>query len=603
MKLILTKNKLVYEDLIPSEFPIIHNIGLIADRLLHYTYNDILQYEFLKLLFTAIEHNIGRCECFDVINPPEVCIPECKAIPKLDNVIAYIEEHKEETLKVIYDRFSQFIKLVQLACDNSCNTYIESDWKNLVIPKLPCKCPKDVLKDILPFDTIEKLREYILNITEYLDYFVETNPEIEELLYFSQIKYLNTQDITLWPKEIVVSGFYTVADGGQGTYYLDEQDVTSTNNDGLIYINKGFRYKRFISGDEVHMGWFGAGIGDNDLKIIENLLQYNSIHFDNKIYNLELEDTITIPINSSFQWHGNNSVINIYFNTDLTHVFILDLLQDIYSIKFTGITFNIFGNAENLFGVRDKFSIDLFIFDCKTNINIGKETIKYILSDDTECNSYLEFMTLPLLPDTTSEDENSLCSLKYVNALSNTSDVVISSGYQQINSNKYFTNETKTDSVSTLALIKDDISEEKITTLTTEIINRVKTYFNSLTISITYPVNSYYIQFADFGNWTEDGDYDETAQGNVKEVFNEWQTPEKMYPGTEWKRIALTDEYYLASYNHKLSKLNSSGTVNIKLRYDINNSEKGIKRNTFESEHPIVYKPRSRKCIIWKRVK
>lgn len=65
---------------------------------------------------------------------------------------------------------------------------------------------------------------------------------------------------------VVVDGYYTIGDGGGGTFVYDPNDTTTADNSGTIIVDaKGRRYYRLTESAEYNVRWFGAyGNGNND---------------------------------------------------------------------------------------------------------------------------------------------------------------------------------------------------------------------------------------------------------------------------------------------------------------------------------------------------
>ena len=613
MKLLVTKNQLTYNDVTPTDFPLKYNVGLLSARNLHNAYNRLLQYYTIKLLFDAVNASIGQCHCFDGENSPETCITNCTAKPTQEQVDQYLEDNKENTRSMIRIHFEQVLKLIQLGCDNSCNTYQDVDFTTLVFPKLECLCPDNALDYLFPEITIEDLQEHILTITEYLDYFELTEHDIENMQYFSVIKYINEQDNTQYPDELIFSGYYEDGDNGRGVYYIDRDDVLTANDNGIVYCIKGIRYKRPVT-DKVYSAWFGLDQEYNETEVnllnrslltsseaFQKLVAYQVVYFNSPEINITLQEIVILTISDSLLWSGY-SVINITLENTLTTIFRLKLLNDIYCLRIEGLIFNIIGTATNLFQLANTFKPEITIFEATSNITTGIDTISYTTQSQTEYNGYLEFLTLPIVPDITdTTDTNQIINYKYLNSVVRDDKIVDINSSFVITGQTTFTQEVLTNVDSKVALTLSKVNSE-LPQLITDYIQEAKDYVQGLSVSLQYPIGSYYIQLACLGYFNNDGTYNENHEGTINEIFHDAQIPANLFPGTTWERVAVEDNTYLAAYSETETTLNSVGIGQTIFDYKVDNSqaESGIMA-TNNIAATTEFQPRSRKCIIWKR--
>ncbi len=73
----------------------------------------------------------------------------------------------------------------------------------------------------------------------------------------ASISALRALTVTTNP-QLYLQGYVADGDGGQGNFYYDPTDTTSSDNGGTIIVDAaGHRWKRDVSGP-IHVKWFGA---------------------------------------------------------------------------------------------------------------------------------------------------------------------------------------------------------------------------------------------------------------------------------------------------------------------------------------------------------
>src|SRR5262245_6183034 len=117
------------------------------------------------------------------------------------------------------------------------------------------------------------------------------------------------------PNTIVETlGYYDLGDGGQATYYIDENDYTTPSDGGSVFvIGDGRRAKLKVSG-AINVRWFGAkgdGVTDDTLSIQAalNYVQSRGGGIVDIPIGTYIVSEILVPDNTIVQGHGTSSVL------------------------------------------------------------------------------------------------------------------------------------------------------------------------------------------------------------------------------------------------------------------------------------------------------
>lgn len=424
MKLRIKKHQLTLEDFTQETFTN-KTYDTIEARILHNTYNKFLQYYFIKLIYDAVEFSRTICDCQSRLIPPktilEQCDDQCEQIPNEEKFIKFIEDNLVPYRNYVYEKFDEWIEWQRHQCDNECGVFIDIDFKDLKYPVMNCLHLDSVISNFLEFNDTEALQEHILQITEYLDFLLETdtpNADIETLKWFEYIKQFNELKISQWPTLINLTGFRNNYDGAEGEFYLLEDKQLADY--GIINNFKGLCYKRVYTGD-VKAIWFGVQYFEDHTDIFRYLLRNDSVDLGNLTYNIEMTETQQRPINNSINWYGQNATLNITF-TGANSVLEFILLNDIYEIKISGLSIRV--NTEQdipFINMNEDFKVDIFLFDSTLQSTLGVETNDYITLGQESIKSDIFWSVLPLIPTLKDIDnELALVNFGYINVLKQT---------------------------------------------------------------------------------------------------------------------------------------------------------------------------------------
>ena len=134
------------------------------------------------------------------------------------------------------------------------------------------------------------------------------------------------------PTVVYIRGYYSDGDGGEGLFYYDASDTTSTDNGGTIIVDvDGKRWKRQFTG-AVSVKWFGAkGDGTtDDTAAIQNAIDYSITSIDNNravffpVGTYKITGQINIPFATGWKIFGEGaSSSKIVQYTDNTPIFVL----------------------------------------------------------------------------------------------------------------------------------------------------------------------------------------------------------------------------------------------------------------------------------------
>lgn len=424
MKIRITKHKFTLEDFTQETFNSI-DYSTIEARLLHNQYNKFLQYYFIKFIYDAIEASRSTCNCQSRLQDRtilEKCDNLCEQIPNKEKFIKYIEENLLTYRNLLYDKFDEWLEFKRHQCDNECNIFEDISIDTLKYPIMNCLHDNSVILDFLEVNNTEELQEYILKITDYLDYKLEDDQidtDIEALKFFNYIKQFNELKISQWPKKIYLNGFRFNYDGAEGEFYL--QDEKTQQDYGIINNFKGLCYKRYYQ-DEVNANWFGIKYYEDHSDIFLYLLRNDKVNLNDSTYNIKVTAVAQRPINNSIWWYGYGATLNITLENEVTSILQFILLKDIYQIKIEGLSIIIDTDKDIPFiEMNDDFKVDIFLFDSTLQSKLGVEANEFIDLNKESIKSDIFWSTLPLIPtikDT--ENENQLLNLEYINQIKET---------------------------------------------------------------------------------------------------------------------------------------------------------------------------------------